>query len=132
MRTGTVASRLGDLLKERKIKVGDLKAKWDGDGNGKLDFAEFSKHLSGPKGLGFEATEIELRELFAVLDHDHSGSLASKELVAAMTKLKQDSMNKNSDEADQVNKVEAARRKAELAQKRLKDTREESLGKPKP
>lgn len=128
MRTGTVASRLGDLLKERKIKVGDLKAKWDGDGNGKLDFDEFRKHLSGPKGLGFEATEAELSELFNQLDNDQSGSLASKELVAAMTKLKQDSMNKNAAEAEQVERVEAALHKAKRAQKALKDNRENVYG----
>ena len=29
-----------------QVKVGDLKAKWDGDGNGKLDFPEFAQHLS--------------------------------------------------------------------------------------
>ena len=55
-------------------------ARRDGDGNGKLDYDEFKKHLSGPKGLGFEATEVELGELFQTLDNDQSGSLASKEV----------------------------------------------------
>ena len=40
----SVSARLGDLMKERNLKVSELRDKWDKDGNGKLDSNEVLKH----------------------------------------------------------------------------------------
>ena len=113
---GTVKTRLGDCLKEKNIKVSDLKAKWDADGNGKLDRPEFCKNI---RSLGFEkseCTDAEMHELFDELDADSSGSLASKELVASLKQLLLDSQNKQANEAARVIAVAQARKTADRAQ----------------
>ena len=98
-------------------QVQDLKAKWDGDGNGKLDRTEFTKHI---KALGFEATDEDYVKLFDGLDSDGSESLASKELVSALGKLKQESVNKIEVEQNQIRVTAQARKAAEQAQVRLR------------
>lgn len=118
LRKGTVNSRLGDLLKEKNIDVNDLRTKWDGDGNGKLDLEEFSKNIRG--GLGFVATDAEMANLFKSLDADNSGSLASKELVSTLAKLLQDALHKQTIEANQVKAVAQAFKQAEKAQEKVR------------
>ena len=113
MRCGTVKSRLGDMLKVKKIKIADLRNKWDGDGNGKLDRGEFNKNIMA---LGFEATEEEYTELFDSLDADHSGSLASKELVESLKQLLLESMNKAMIEQNHVQAIAQACAVAEKSQ----------------
>lgn len=107
---GSPASRLGELLKEKGVKVSDLKAKWDKDGNGKLDRTEFDKNI---RELGFAASDGELAELFVALDHDNSRSLASKELIAALKKLQSDAANKTTREGELVRNAMQARKTAE-------------------
>ena len=114
---GTVSSRLGDLLKAKKINVSDLKNKWNDDGNGKLDLAELTHHVSE---LGFEATEEEYAQLFAELDKDNSKSLASKELVQALTRLQADSKSKQERQEKQTSVVAHARKVSEQMQLKAK------------
>ena len=70
----SVASRLGILLEEKSIKV--EQAGWDSDGTGKIDKDEFAEAV---RKLGFEATDAELKELFAEIDVDSSGPKALTE-----------------------------------------------------
>ena len=109
MRAGSVESRLGDLLKEKKIKVGDLRNKWDADGNGKLTREEFDSNIAE---IGFAATEEEMTTLFTSFDQDQSGALASKELVAALGQLLKDSQNKNAREQALIKSVAEKQRSA--------------------
>ena len=113
MQSGTIKSRLGDTLKAKKIKVSDLKNKWDSDGNGKLDRNEFNKNIMS---LGFEASDEEYNELFDSLDVDHSGSLASKELVESLKQILLESVNKIVIEQDHVQKIAQALSTAEKSQ----------------
>jgi Ca2+-binding EF-hand superfamily protein len=85
---GTVRTRLGDLLRAKSVKLQELRHKWDRDGNGKLDSAEFSARV---RELGFEATDAEVHGLFCELDTDKSRSLAAAELPRAFNALLEES-----------------------------------------
>ena len=69
IQAGTVASRLGDMLKDKNVDIGDLKNKWDSDGNGKLDASELAQRV---RDIGFVATDDEMAELYSALDSDGS------------------------------------------------------------
>lgn len=113
MRKGTVASRMGDLLFAQNINVNDLKHKWDTDGSGKLQSAEFVQHALA---MGLEATQAEAASLFGQLDKDKSGSLIHRELVAALTKLQTDARNKAAADAAQLAVKTKAQKASEQAQ----------------
>ena len=67
-----VEARLGALLLKKNLKPTDVFAKWDADGNGAIDRAEFDGHL---KQLGLEATDEELAHAFTLLDIDGNGEI---------------------------------------------------------
>ena len=55
-------------VKEKKVKIADLRNLWDKDGNGKVNLAELTVNLTA---LGFERSPEEDRELFALYIRDH-------------------------------------------------------------
>ena len=114
LRQGTVASRLGDLLKNRNIKVSDMAESWDKDKSGEVDLSEFKK---GARDLGFtRESDVGLNEVFATLDKDGSGCLSIHELIDAMKSLQYTSMHAKNAIIAQEKHLVKSRRAAEKAQ----------------
>ena len=82
----TVEARLGSLLESKvsTAKINDVVSKWDVDGDGEIECAEFVKQT---KKLGLMAETVEIEGLFRSLDSDGSGSLDHSELKRALRDL---------------------------------------------
>ena len=112
--TSTPSMQLGFLLKTRTVKVGDVVAKWDKDGDGSIDRSEYIKQLSA---LGFKASAEDMSAVFDTMDGDGSGELDLDEVMASMKRLISEAIAAKSFE-DQQEKVAArAKRKAQAAQR---------------
>lgn len=72
---------LRENLTRDKGKVIDLFRKWDADGSGAVDAAEFGKVL---RALGFKCGVEVVRAAFSVLDLDGGGTIEYKELDKAL------------------------------------------------
>lgn len=121
MREGVpLASRLGEMLVRRQVKIGDLVATWDKDGSGELDPEEVRVNIV-QLGVTVNPEHLpELREMFASLDLDGSGKLSLKEMQKMLKSLA-DSATGNTDGTKRLAKeVAAAKRTAKLAQDELK------------
>ena len=114
LRRGSATTRLGTLLKVRNIKISELVASWDKDGNGQVVASEFNRHLHE---LGLQATDEELDELFNSLDHDRSGRLDLNEVVASFKKISANTLSAQNEVAAKTRDVAKAKRVAEAAQR---------------
>ena len=77
--------RVGELLRKRNMRIGDVIHDWDDDGDGQIDRSEFLRHLHS---LGLtDVTRAESDKLFSSLDEDGSGELDMHELRHALKNL---------------------------------------------
>lgn len=121
MREGVpLASRLGEMLVRRQVKIGDLVASWDKDGSGELDAEEMRLNVI-KMGVTVNPEHLpELHEMFAKLDLDGSGQLSLKEMQK-MLKTLADSASGNTDNTKKFAKeVAVSKRSAKLAQDELR------------
>ena len=113
MRGGTTASRLGELLKFRNVKVADVVNSWDEDRSGALDMDEFRQHVTA---LNFRATGEELDALFRQIDVKQKGALEIDEVLQAFKTLQEAASTAKKDEKAQRRVTEDSRRAAATAQ----------------
>jgi len=77
----TVVEQLGLLLTMHQQTVVKLFTDWDIDGDGGVDFKEFSRALAA---LGFKAKKAEYKELFDSLDTDKDNMIEFEEMKEAL------------------------------------------------
>jgi len=76
--------KLGAVITKRNLKVGELIAKWDKDGDGTVTMVEFRTNLIE---MGVEADGADIDKLFISLDSDGGGSLDLEEVKKLFTSL---------------------------------------------
>jgi Ca2+-binding EF-hand superfamily protein len=113
LKRGTAAARLGMLLKNKSMKVSELVAQWDTDGNNRIDLDEFRTKA---RALGLEGTQDELAECFAELDVAGHGSLGLQDMTLAFKKLMTASLDYKKREYGQEKAVKKAQAFAQSVQ----------------
>jgi Ca2+-binding EF-hand superfamily protein len=113
LKRGTTSTRLGELLKGRNVKVGQMVTDWDKDGTGSLSREEFCQNL---KSMGLGSTTEEVGSLFDELDDDRSGSLGKEELVSAMKRILANTVTMRAQAAKQGKTCTKARSVAQKVQ----------------
>ena len=84
--TTPVDVRLGSLLRKKSMKASEIIQRWDPSGDGQIDIFEFRTNV---RGLGLEASNDELDDLFRSLDEDGGGTLDMPEVKHALSTLQE-------------------------------------------
>ena len=84
--TMSVDARLGMLLRKKSMKASEIIQRWDPSGDGQIDIFEFRTHV---RGLGLDASNDELDDLFRSLDEDGGGTLDMPEVKHALNTLQE-------------------------------------------
>lgn len=108
-----VEVRLGTLLAKRNIKVGDVVATWDSDGDGSLVCKEFMWKV---REMGLDATDEELETLFEKIDLDGSGDADIPEIIAFLKSLQASRASAQEDEKMLAKRAAELRKAARQAQ----------------
>ena len=82
----SIDSRLGEVLRKRNIKIGEVVTQWDKDRGGSVDLDEFTQRT---KEIGLKADPAEVKDLFERWDDDLSGELEIEELKEQLQQLQQ-------------------------------------------
>eukprot|EP01088_Endostelium_zonatum_P020516 TRINITY_DN7608_c0_g1_i1.p1 TRINITY_DN7608_c0_g1~~TRINITY_DN7608_c0_g1_i1.p1 ORF type:complete len:153 (-),score=58.12 TRINITY_DN7608_c0_g1_i1:81-539(-) len=82
---GLVLKSLGQAPTDQELR--DMIHEVDEDGDGKIDFKEFTKMMSGKMTGSAEDQEEEMRVVFETFDKDKNGFISAQELKSMMFKL---------------------------------------------
>ena len=77
----------GAMIVKRNMKIGDLTAKWDKDGDGSVSKAEFRKNVGDLGVVGVTDFRSEVDALFDSYDDDGGGDLSLEELKPTLKRL---------------------------------------------
>ena len=106
----TVQEQLRQILKANNVKLVELFADWDEDGNGGLDKKEFRK---GIIAMGYDAPNKDIDAIFDSMNEDGNKYLEISELNKALSKARTDLL---ATEAETKKKKELRKQKSSTAE----------------
>ena len=112
----TVEAKIGEKIVSKNMKIGDVMKKWDKDGGGKLDKAEFREAVLE---MGVDATAAELDEHFTKIDGNGNGVLDAGEISVMLKRLTNAGLAMRSEEKELSNLSLSLRKAALKLQKDL-------------
>jgi len=120
----TSGERLGEIMRHRGTKIGEMVSKWDKDSSGGVSKAEFVIRV---KEIGLPDEEPLVVALFESLDTDKSGQLDTEELKRVLANLQQAAIKANEAEKEQEKKVKEMVKVVKSVQKAASEAEEARL-----
>eukprot|EP00900_Chrysochromulina_parva_P001495 jgi/Chrpa1/11346/Chrysochromulina_OHIO_Genome00021234-RA len=106
----SLQEQLRQIVKTNSVKLVDLFADWDEDGNGGLDKKEFRKGIAA---LGYDAPNKDIDAIFDSMNDDGNGYIEFAELKLALSVARTDLLAK---EAETTKKKELRKQKSSTAE----------------
>lgn len=108
-----LSAKIGAVLLQRNLRVGDIIREWDEDNSGTIDPDEWHMHL---RRLGVGMARKESDDLFAQLDPDGDGELTMEEMRKVLKKLSEMAIKAAAEEKAAAKLVGERKREAAAAQ----------------